>query len=75
MRLRPESVQDAFHNPVTLGISPDGGRIALAGVASEKPNEGGFITDDGLESNVRHVAQIVALVDQGETMILEKWAI
>jgi WD40 repeat protein/serine/threonine protein kinase len=68
VRLSQETIKNPLGHPVGLAFSPDGKRIALAGVASEKPNQAGILADNLVVWDVLTGKELFKVPDTGRSV-------
>jgi WD40 repeat protein/serine/threonine protein kinase len=68
VRLAEETIPFPGEHPVGLAISPDGGRIALAGVSAEKPNKAGFKSDQLVVWDIATGKELLTITETGRSV-------
>jgi len=68
VRLSEQTVKHPLDRAIGLAFSPDGGRIALAGVPSEKPNETGDYADNLMVWDAFSGKELFTVPDMGRSV-------
>jgi eukaryotic-like serine/threonine-protein kinase len=68
VRLSEETMRSPLDHPVGLAFSPDGLRIALAGVVSEKPNKARFKSDNLIVWDAASGKDLLTVPDTGRSV-------
>ncbi len=68
VRLSEETVRSPLDHPVGLAFSPDGRRIALAGVIAEKSNNAGFKSDNLIVWDAASGNELLVVPDTGRSV-------
>jgi eukaryotic-like serine/threonine-protein kinase len=68
VRLSEETANFPLRRPVGLAFSPDGGRIALAGVVSEQPNQAGGKSEQLIVWDTATGKDVLTVADTGRSV-------